>query len=145
MSDTDKIDISVTEWTEIASNSGGWVSNESDNVILLRKSQIKPGSNITVGHKINPMGAGIRFEVAGEFKIYARALKAQLSINKSPFVVVTIDLGLASFGENELKILNKAITEIKCLNREILSQLKLLNIRTEEMGDTGLNLEDIGE
>lgn len=89
---------------------------------------------------------------APAYRVFIKQLSSQLTKIPEDFIKAFEDvtpgnpaLGVTLKNTNEFEIIiDKSLSSLIDLNEAVLNELKLLNLRTEEMGNTGINLNDIG-
>jgi len=90
MGDTILINIFKDIWTEVVASGSGFVTNESDNIILYIESDTQPSSNITKAHTLQRRDY-VRYELTDSNKVWARSVFDQSNINTDAFIIVTPD------------------------------------------------------
>ena len=90
MSSTVTVDISTENWVEIVNTGSGFITNESDNIIIYRESDNLPSPLVTNGHTLQRKDK-VRYRLPTNESVYARAKFPMLAIDATPFVLITPD------------------------------------------------------
>ena len=125
-----------SDWTQVNVVLFGTVGNFGERDIFLREQLTKPSPNVTDGHILRP-GENIRFSLTDELNLWARSVIAKSKV----LVSAGVDAPITSVESNIL--LNRLLLNLGSQNIQIIEQLKLLNLHTQEMGDTGFTINDI--
>lgn len=130
------VTVIVKDWTQVNSLSFGTVGNFGERDIHLREQPTKPSSNIEDGHILRP-GENSRFSLTNNNNLWARSVIADSKV----LVSTGIDAPITSEESNIL--VNRLLINLGSQNEQIINQLKLLNLHTEEMGNTGYTINDV--
>ncbi len=130
------VPVTFEDWTQVNSLLFGSVGNFGERDIHLREQSTKPLKTVEDGHILRP-GENIRFSLTESVSLWARSIIAESEVLVSSGIeaaITNVEMG---------NLLNRLLINIGSQNEQIINQLKLLNLRTEEMGNTGINLNDI--
>lgn len=132
------VTILESDWTQVNVGLFGTVSNFGERDIHLRELMSKPSSDVTDGHPLRP-GDDSRFSLSNNNNLWARAVIADSKV----LVSTGIDATLTNIEMSLL--LDSLLRNLNDKNEQIITQLKLLNLRVEEAFDTSLNELDLKE
>lgn len=132
------VPILESDWTQVNVESFGTVGNFGERDVHLRELTSKPPSSVTDGHILRP-GKNSRFSLSNGNKLWARSIIADSK------VLVSTDIDAALTNIEMSLLLGSFLRNLNDTNEQIITQLKLLNLRVEEAFDTTLSELDLKE
>lgn len=115
------------------------IDNVSDSDIYYTSAQDQPEIDFRSYNTLKPR-VGKVSNNKGDLGLWALALVEGSEVNVSIFV----DEQKETF-DNLIDVVTRLFGKAECQNQEIIDELKLSNLRFEEMANTRINKNDIGE
>jgi len=115
------------------------IDNVSSSDIYYTSAQEQPDLDFRSYNTLKPR-VGKVSNNKGDLGLWALALVGDAEVNVSVFV----DEQQGSF-DNLIDVVTTLFSKAECQSQEIIDQLKLFNLRFEEMARTGINKNDIGD
>lgn len=139
------IPVSVGQWINLYDKSNidvgikVSIDNVSDADIYYTSAQEQPEIDFRSYNTLKPR-VGKVSNNKGDLGLWALALVEGSEVNVSIFV----DEQKETF-DNLIDVVTRLFGKAECQSQETIDQLKLLNLRFEEMAKTGINTNDIGK